>query len=119
MNERLRIQLEEKDKAVQGLQRNINNIETRLGERSYDLPENDSARQIREDTDAMHIALRNIAEAVLNDDEAQAEEESDGRMSPSRARYVMYRLTSSVVKVWNKSRKISAIHRSGDVYHAR
>jgi hypothetical protein len=47
---------------------NINNFETRLGEqRSFDIPENEASRQYREETDTIHEALRNIAEAVIND----------------------------------------------------
>lgn len=85
LNEKLKIQLEEKDKSVGNLQRSINNLETRLGEqRSFDIPENEAARQYREETDTIHEALRNIAEAVINDaDEVDAEGRSS---SPYRAR---------------------------------
>ncbi|XP_076086637.1 uncharacterized protein LOC143057256 isoform X1 [Mytilus galloprovincialis] len=87
LNEKLKIQAEEHNKTISNLQRNINNLETRLGEqRSYDLPETESSRQYREETDVIHEALRNIAEAVINDaDELDAE---GGRrsVSPSRNR---------------------------------
>lgn len=87
MNEKLKIQLEERDKSIVNLQRNINNFETRLGEqRSFDIPENEASRQYREETDTIHEALRNIAEAVINDaDELEA---TDGArsLSPSRNR---------------------------------
>ena len=87
LNEKLKIQLEERDKSIINLQRNINNFETRLGEqRSFDIPENEASRQYREETDTIHEALRNIAEAVINDaDELEA---TDGArsLSPSRNR---------------------------------
>lgn len=89
MNEKLKIQLEEREKSVQSLQRQINNLETRLGERtSYDLPETDTARQMRGETDALHEALRNIAEAVINDADDYEDEEGRRSISPTRARSV-------------------------------
>jgi hypothetical protein len=57
LNEKLKIQLEERDKSIINLQRNINNFETRLGEqRSFDIPENEASRQYREETDTIHEA---------------------------------------------------------------
>lgn len=89
MNEKLKIQLEERDKSINTLQRQINNLETRLGERtSYDLPETDTARQIRGETEALHDALRNIAEAVINDADEFDGEEGRRSISPSRARSI-------------------------------
>ena len=86
MNEKLKIQLEEREKTITNLQRNINNLETRLGEqRSYDLPETDTARAMRMETDAIHEALRNIAEAVINDAE-DGEYDGERSVSPTRAR---------------------------------
>ena len=65
LNEKLKIQLEERDKSISTLQKNLGNLESRVG--AYEVPETDTAREAREETEAVHIALRNIAEAVIND----------------------------------------------------
>ena len=57
LNEKLKIQLEERDKSIINLQRNINNFETRLGEqRSFDIPENEaSVNTVKRQTPFMRL----------------------------------------------------------------
>ena len=93
LNEKLKIQLEERDKSITTLQTNLASLESRI--KDYESPETDTARNAREETDAIHLALRNIAEAVINDadctrlDEDGVEEVSVQRsVSPYRARSI-------------------------------
>lgn len=76
MNEKLKIQLEERDKFINILQRQINNLEIRFGERiSYDFFEIDIVRQIRGEIEVFYDVFRNIVEVVINDvDEFDGEE---------------------------------------------
>ena len=71
MNEKLKIQLGEKDKAYGSLQRTVTTLESRIGA-DHDaemekgaLEEYDKAE--REEIDSMHEALRRIAQEVIND----------------------------------------------------
>jgi len=67
-NEKLRNQLMDKDKSIATLQRTVAMLEVKLG-RSDDsdrTPE-DIGRQERDEIDAMHEALKRIAQEVIND----------------------------------------------------
>lgn len=96
-NEKLKVQLEERGKTVSTLQKSISQLEARGETGNYsdgEMPENEAARQIREDTDVLHAALRDIAQAVIND--ADHDDSGDGErlartfrersVSPSRPR---------------------------------
>ena len=54
-NERMKIQLMEREKTIQSLQRSVNSLETR---QAADRSENDAARELREETEELHAALR-------------------------------------------------------------
>lgn len=93
LNEKMKIQLEEKERTVSNLQRGSRQLELRLGEReNQELAETDTAKKIREDTDGLHQALRNIAEAVIGDAGEDLAERDDvdaclvRAPSPTRAR---------------------------------
>ena len=86
LNEKLKIQLEEKEKNIGTLQKNLANLETRVG--AYEVPETDTAREAREETEAVHLALRNIAEAVINDADQTRLDEEGGEESVSGPRSV-------------------------------
>ena len=98
-NEKLKIQVEERDKTVSNLRKAIEHLELKAGERSFaDLQESEISRQIRDETESLHNALRNIAESVLNDadddvapDEVLARARSE---SPSRDRSSLLRARS-------------------------
>lgn len=51
----MKIQIMEKDKTIQSLQRNINSLETR---QAADQTENETAKALREETEELHAALR-------------------------------------------------------------
>ena len=90
LNEKLKIQLEERDKSISTLQKNIGNLESRVG--AYEVPETDTARQVREETEAVHLALRNIAEAVINDaDQTRLDEDSVEEVVPVQRSVSPYR----------------------------
>lgn len=61
-NERMKIQLMEKEKTIQGLQRNVNTMEAR---QAADRSENDAARELREETEELHAALRLVSAIVV------------------------------------------------------
>lgn len=54
-NERMKIQVMEKDKTIQSLQRNVNSLEVR---QAADQTENETAKVLREETEELHAALR-------------------------------------------------------------
>ena len=54
-NERMKIQLIEKEKTIQALQRNVNALESR---QAADQSENETAKALREETEDLHAALR-------------------------------------------------------------
>lgn len=90
LNERLKIQLDERDKTIATLQKTVGNLEVQVG--SYDLPETDTARQVREETEALHLALRNIAEAVINDaDQTRTDDEGGEDALPAPRSISPYR----------------------------
>lgn len=62
-NERLKIQVSEKEKSVQALQRTIAALEQQV---AADQTENETARALREETESLHTALRYVRkECVL------------------------------------------------------
>lgn len=63
VNERLKIQLNEKDRSISSLQRTVSTLESRLGE----LPNEAPVDRAQEELDAMHDALRRIAQEVITD----------------------------------------------------
>ncbi len=63
VNERLKIQLAEKDRTVSSLQRTVSTLESRLGELPRDAP----VDRAQEEMDAIHDALRRIAQEVITD----------------------------------------------------
>lgn len=63
LNERLKIQLSEKDRTISTLQRTVSTLESRLGE----LPREAPVDRAQEELDAMHDALRRIAQEVITD----------------------------------------------------
>lgn len=54
-NERLKIQMMEKEKTIQSLQRNVTSLEVR---QAADQTENETAKVLREETEELHAALR-------------------------------------------------------------
>ena len=54
-NERMKIQLIEKEKTIQALQRNVSALESR---QAADQTENETAKALREETEELHAALR-------------------------------------------------------------
>ena len=120
-NERLKIQVEEKEKIITNLTRTIASLEGKVTEISYDSTETDTARQIREETEALHLALRNIAEAVINDadrgiddDLQQTEAMKSGSRSgsPMRARSTSPRSRSPTFRQRSPNRSPSPRGRS-------
>ena len=98
-NEKLKIQVEERDKTISNLRKAIEHLELKAGERSFaDLQESEISRQIRDETESLHNALRNIAESVLNDaDEDLPPDEAVARArstSPSRDKSPLLRARS-------------------------
>lgn len=90
LNEKLKIQLEERDKSISTLQKTISNLEAQVG--IYEPPETDTARQAREETEAINQALRNIAEAVINDaDQTRTEDEGEDEHVVERKSVSPYR----------------------------
>jgi chromosome segregation ATPase len=63
LNERFKIQLSEKDRTISTLQRTVSTLESRLGE----LPREAPVDRAQEELDAMHDALRRIAQEVITD----------------------------------------------------
>lgn len=96
LNEKLKIHLEEKNRTISTLQRNISQLDSRADEnRAHEEQDIFVSRQVRMETNAMHSALRDIAEAVISDADqnlSPVEENIDAidaaslRSSPSRAR---------------------------------
>ena len=96
-NEKLKIQVEERDKTVSNLRKAIEHLELKVGERNFaDLQESEISRQIRDETESLHNALRNIAESVLNDadDEASPDEALARARSSSPSRDNLLRARS-------------------------
>lgn len=58
-NERIKIQLIEKEKTIHALQRTVSALETR---QAADQTENETARALREETEELHAALRYVGE---------------------------------------------------------
>lgn len=54
-NEKMKIQMIEKEKTIQALQRSVNAFETRA---QADQTENETAKVLREETEELHAALR-------------------------------------------------------------
>lgn len=77
LNEKLRQQVEEKDRVINGLQRKFSQLEQQHGEEEVE-----SARQRRMETDSLHAALRDIAQAVINDADQSGTGEGDTSESP-------------------------------------
>ena len=110
LNEKLRQQVEEKDRLVNGLQRKLSQLEQQHTEEEVE-----SARQRRMETDSLHAALRDIAQAVINDadqsvpGEGDISAESPIMNSPFRPRSTSPGRSSSPTK---RTRSISPLGRS-------
>ena len=86
MNERLKGSCEEKDRSVANLQRQLAQIEGRLGERGEEVRQLTTAKdmtiQERDEIDAMHEALRRIAAEVISDaDQSLRDDSGDPELS--------------------------------------
>ena len=113
-NEKLKIQLVEKDKFISNLQESLHGHEvgrSDSGARSPDTAAADleTAKALREETDAMHAALRDIAQIVINDADQQAEE-VDAELSTSQLRSSSPLRTSSPLRM--RTRSMSPTRRS-------